>query len=343
MLDARANFPEFTRQRTAVGKLTQVPFVGDRLVQTQVPQMSVQQLQHCLTQNSTNLLLIDVRYNSEYNIAHLPGEWFLIPYPQIKAGSGVAKIREILHEKQQRHPGEEIQVLILCRAGVRSAHSVFCLQQAGIKATNITGGIDAWRQDIDKSLPNYERKDIPEIRSRSANPRKGKQRWLSAFGITLALGSVGAVGAVRYNSDLLRPLIQAGVPLAVASDLPIIGYAIQEASEPVISVQQLKQLIDSKDKNYLLVDVRTPAEYKLSHIPGAVLVPLQDIEQGKGLSEIKSQLKSRKLLAYCTAGKRSARALILLHKAGVDGTKVQGGINAWTEEIEEKWDRRSVE
>jgi hypothetical protein len=33
--------------------------------------MSVQQLQQLLTKNSSNLLLIDVRYNSEYNIAHL--------------------------------------------------------------------------------------------------------------------------------------------------------------------------------------------------------------------------------------------------------------------------------
>ena len=77
----------------------------------------------------------------------------------------------------------------------------------------------------------------------------------------IALGAVGAVGAVRYNSNLLRPLIQAGVPLATATDLPIVGYAIKEASNPVMSVQQLKQLIDSKDKNYLLVDVRTPEEY----------------------------------------------------------------------------------
>src|SRR5919202_4216923 len=146
----------------------------------------------------------------------------------------------------------------------------------------------------------------------------------------IALGTLGAVGAVRYNSNLLRPLLQAGVPLATATDLPIVGYAIKEASNPVMSVQQLKQLIDSKDKNYLLVDVRTPEEYKQSRLPGAVLVPLQDIEQGKGIKEIKSQLNGRKLIAYCAAGKRSARALVLLHQAGIDGTNVQGGLQAWT-------------
>jgi len=334
MLDARANLSNAIPQGNPVGKLTQLPFVGNRLVQTQVPQMSVQQLQQLLAKNPSNLLLIDVRYNSEYNIARLPGEWFLIPYPQIKAGPGLAKIRQLIQEKQQRYPGEELQVLILCRAGVRSAHSVFRLQKAGIQATNITGGIDAWRAHIDNSLPNYERKDIPEIKSSSANKRSHKQRWLSGCGVALALGAVGAVGAVRYNSDLLRPLMQAGVPLAAASDLPIVGYAIQEASEPMMSVQQLKQLINSKDKNYLLVDVRTPEEYKLSHIPGAVSLPLIDLEQGKGFSEIKSHIKGRKLIAYCTSGKRSARALVLLQHAGIAGTKVQGGIEAWTKEID---------
>ena len=44
-------------------------------------------------------------------------------------------------------------------------------------------------------------------------------------------------------------------------------------------------------------------------------------------------LKGRQLVAYCTSGKRSARALVLLQHAGIKGTKVQGGIKAWTEEI----------
>ena len=169
----------------------------------------------------------------------------------------------------------------------------------------------------------------------SANPRPKLQWWLSGSALVVVVGLVAAVLTVRHNSDLLRPLIQAGVPLAAASDWPVVGYAIQEAETPQMSVQELKQLIDSKaiDK-YLLVDVRTPDEHKLSHIPGSVLVPLQDIDQGKGIDQIKSTLNGRKLLAYCTSGKRSARALVLLQQAGIKGTKLQGGIKAWTEEID---------
>lgn len=335
MLDARANLKNFIPQGSPVGKLTQLPFIGNRLLQTQVSQISVQQLQQRIAQNPSNLLLIDVRYQSEQNIARLPGDWFLVPYPLIKAGAGVARIQTLLQEKRQANPGQEIQVLVLCKAGIRSAHSVLRLQQAGIKAINITGGIHAWNKYIDPSLPLYDIKDIPEFQSSLAKKRSPQQRWLSGCGVALALSAVGAVGAVRYNSDLLRPLMQAGVPLAAASDFPIVGYAIQEASEPVMNVHQLKKLLNSKDQNkYLILDVRTAREYELSHIPGAVSLPLQQLEQGKGINEIKSQLKGRELIAYCNSSKRSARALILLHQAGVIGTKVQGGIEAWTKEID---------
>ena len=335
MLDARANLKNLFPQGSPVGKLTQLPFVGNRLLQTQVSQISVQQLQQQIAQQPSHLLLIDVRYQSEQNIARLPGDWFLVPYPLIKAGTGVARIQKLLQEKRQANPGQEIQVLVLCKAGIRSAHSVIRLQQAGIKAINITGGIHAWNKDIDPSLPVYDIKDIPEFQSSLAKKRSPQPHWFSGCGVALALCAVGAVGAVRYNSDLLRPLMQAGVPLAAASDLPIVGYAIQEASEPVINVQQLKKLLNSKhQKNYLIVDVRTPQEYELSHIPGSVSLPLQELEQGKGIQDIKSQLKGRQLIAYCTSGKRSARALVLLQNAGVIGTKVQGGIEAWAKEID---------
>ena len=167
-----------------------------------------------------------------------------------------------------------------------------------------------------------------------ANSRTKLQWWLSGSALVVVVGIVAAVLAVRYNSDLLRPLIKAGVPLAAASDWPVVGYAIQEAETPQMTVQELKQLIDRKATNYVLLDVRTPDEHKLSSIPGSVLVPLQDLDQGKGIDQIKSMSKGRQLIAYCTSGKRSARALVLLQQAGIKGKKLQGGIKAWTEEID---------
>lgn len=177
-------------------------------------------------------------------------------------------------------------------------------------------------------------KELSTYQPSLAKPHSKTQRWIAGCGIVLALGTVAAVLAVRYNADLLRPLIQVGVPLEAASNWPIVGYAIQQAETPLMSVQELKQLVDSNTKNYLLLDVRTPDEYKVSHIPGAMLVPLTEIDNGTGIDKIKSSLQGRRLIAYCTSGKRSSRALVLLQQAGIKGTKVQGGIKAWTEEID---------
>jgi adenylyltransferase/sulfurtransferase len=177
-------------------------------------------------------------------------------------------------------------------------------------------------------------KVITEYQPSFAKQRSMREKWLSGFGVALVLGSVAAVFAVRHNPDLLKPLIQNGVSLEWAENWPVVGSAIREAETPRISVQQLKQLIDSKKTDYLLVDVRDFEEYKLSKIPGSVRVPLTEIEQGAGIDKIKALLNGRYLIAYCTQNYRSGVALSKLRHAGIRGIGLQGGIKAWTEEID---------
>jgi adenylyltransferase/sulfurtransferase len=226
-------------------------------------------------------------------------------------------------------------LIVLCKGGVRSAKILLLLQESGISGINVTGGIDAWSQQIDPSIPLYNFMDSshsqPVVTKKSSN----KQLWLSYCGALVALGTVGAVLAVRHNPDLLIPVINAGVPLEWASNSSnVVKYAYKRARTPQISAQELKQLIDSKADDYLLLDVRTPEEYKLSRIPGAVLVPLTEIKKGPGIDEVKSMLKGRRLIAYCTHGYRSGQALVKLQDAGVPGTQYSGGIKEWTEKID---------
>jgi adenylyltransferase/sulfurtransferase len=42
---------------------------------------------------------------------------------------------------------------VLCKGGVRSAKILLLLQEAGISGINVTGGIDAWSQQIDPLFP----------------------------------------------------------------------------------------------------------------------------------------------------------------------------------------------
>ena len=80
--------------------------------------------------------------------------------------------------------------------------------------------------------------------------------------------------------------------------------------------------------------MRNPNEYEIARIPGAVLVPLPDIEQGSGVEKIKELLNGHQLIAHCKMGGRSAKALHILKEAGIVGTNVKGGITAWSREVD---------
>ncbi|MEO8892314.1 MAG: molybdopterin-synthase adenylyltransferase MoeB [Coleofasciculaceae cyanobacterium] len=106
----------------------------------------------------------------------------------------------------------------------------------------------------------------------------------------------------------------------------------KEMSE--MTVQELKQLFDSGATDYLLLDVRNPTEYEIAKLPGSVLVPLSDIENGKGVEKVKELLNGHRLIAHCKLGGRSAKALGILKDAGIEGTNVKGGIDAWSKEVD---------
>ena len=107
-----------------------------------------------------------------------------------------------------------------------------------------------------------------------------------------------------------------------------------ETMIPEMTVQELKQLMDSGSDDFILLDVRNPNEYEIAKIDGAVLIPLSDIESGSGVSKVKEIANGHRVIAHCKLGGRSAKALAILKEAGIEGTNVKGGINAWSQEID---------
>jgi len=101
-----------------------------------------------------------------------------------------------------------------------------------------------------------------------------------------------------------------------------------------ITVSELKELIDSDRDDFFLLDVRNPNEYEIAQIPGSTLIPLGEIENGDGVLKLKAMLNGHKLVAHCKMGGRSAKALAILKEAGIEGTNVKGGIQAWSREID---------
>ena len=75
------------------------------------------------------------------------------------------------------------------------------------------------------------------------------------------------------------------------------------------------------------VDVREPDEFAVGHIPGAKLLPLDDIED-TDLSEILPDKQAR-ILIYCRTGRRSALAAAQLFDLGYPHLYDLGGLNGW--------------
>jgi adenylyltransferase/sulfurtransferase len=101
-----------------------------------------------------------------------------------------------------------------------------------------------------------------------------------------------------------------------------------------ISVAVLKTLLDQQSDDLLLLDVRNPNEAEIAHIEGAVLVPLDRIETGEAIEEVRRLAANRRLYVHCKLGGRSAKALIALSRHGIEGINVAGGIDAWSKEVD---------
>lgn len=76
-----------------------------------------------------------------------------------------------------------------------------------------------------------------------------------------------------------------------------------------------------------LIDVRTPAEFESSHIPGAYNVPLDTL--GEHAREI-SLVRETPIMLVCQSGARARKADDSLRASGMDNLRLlEGGMNAW--------------
>ncbi len=107
--------------------------------------------------------------------------------------------------------------------------------------------------------------------------------------------------------------------------------AQQAAAGSTITAAELKKLLDS-GKPIELIDVREPAEWEIVSIPGAKLVPKDQILRGDALASLP---QDRQIVMYCKTGVRSAETLAAVKSAGfADAVHVQGGVTAWVNQVD---------
>lgn len=95
------------------------------------------------------------------------------------------------------------------------------------------------------------------------------------------------------------------------------------AGDKAVNAAQAKALIDNRSP-LVILDVRSHDEYQSGHIPGAKLIPLNEI-RGR-LNELP---KDKQILCVCRSGARSGSAVGHLTGAGFDAVNLSGGMISW--------------
>jgi len=113
------------------------------------------------------------------------------------------------------------------------------------------------------------------------------------------------VGFERFAGFLLG-----GMPAWVDAVSPTASY---EEIEPAAVVQL-------RDGGAVVLDVREPNEYEEGHVEGAIHVPLGALPR-----RLDALPRDRRIVAYCGGGDRSATAVSVLERHGVEGAANVGG------------------
>ncbi|MBI5857737.1 MAG: rhodanese-like domain-containing protein [Sphingobacteriales bacterium] len=97
------------------------------------------------------------------------------------------------------------------------------------------------------------------------------------------------------------------------------------AAQPCVAQEELKRLLLQQDKSFLVVDVRSSDEFMGEHIPGAINIPVTELERSFELLSNDSFI-----ITVCgKGGGRSAQAADLLKQKGFQSGWLCGGITGW--------------
>ncbi len=99
-----------------------------------------------------------------------------------------------------------------------------------------------------------------------------------------------------------------------------------QGAKTTVSPREVYEQRDSKD--VVIIDVRTPAEFRMERIKEAQNKPLDQIQQW-----VKELPKDKKIYFVCRSGNRSGQAQRIAQQAGYENTyNMQGGMLAWRRE-----------
>ena len=106
--------------------------------------------------------------------------------------------------------------------------------------------------------------------------------------------------------------------------------SVKEANIQYVSMNDIEKIMN-ENENYIILDVRTIEEYNDGHIPGAICIPNETIDENV-VNKLPN--KEQLILIYCRSGNRSKQAAEKLQKLGYTNLIEFGGIIDWEGQIE---------
>ena len=97
-----------------------------------------------------------------------------------------------------------------------------------------------------------------------------------------------------------------------------------------IEVDGFHHTLENSGDDCVLLDVRTPAEFKEGHLKGAINIDVKD-EANFMKKALEVLPKEKTVMVYCRSGRRSANAADKLAAEGYMVFNLDGGITAWKE------------
>ena len=103
-------------------------------------------------------------------------------------------------------------------------------------------------------------------------------------------------------------------------------FAAKLAAE--LGPHNVKRLMDSGDRSFVILDVRTREGYRDGHIPGAINIPFEELP-----NRLKELPKSKEIISYCwdVTCLLCTKAAYVLASKGFKAREMLGGIEEWQE------------
>ncbi len=109
----------------------------------------------------------------------------------------------------------------------------------------------------------------------------------------------------------------------------VVPHEVEAEQGLEITVKDLKAKLDGDGRDLVVIDVREPHEWEISHLDFARLIPKGDLPDH--LNELD---QTKDYVLHCKSGARSLDAARLMKAAGFRVKSLRGGINAWARDID---------